>query len=107
MGVCKIGKPVVRGCCNLLWGRLPGCLPILPLLPRPVAAHCLRAKLRRPRHALQAAASLFVCEVAADCHSALGELDAAVSDSERCVLHLDGRHLGDDRGALQVCGGAM
>ena len=57
---------------------------------------------------VQAAAVLFVCEVAADCHSALGELDGAVSDSERCVLHLDGRHLGDDRGALQVqCNAAL
>lgn len=46
--------------------------------------------------------ALFVCEVADDCHSALRLLDEAVSQGERCVLHLDGRHLGTDRGALQA-----
>ncbi len=30
------------------------------------------------------------------------ELDQAAADSERCVLHLDGRHLGGDKGMLQA-----
>lgn len=49
--------------------------------------------------------ALFVCEAADDCHSALRLLDEAVGPHEsgaHCVLHLDGRHLGTDRGALQA-----
>ncbi|KAL4423663.1 hypothetical protein ABPG75_000964 [Micractinium tetrahymenae] len=47
------------------------------------------------------AVALFACAAEAGCHSAVRELDQAAADSERCVLHLDGRHLGDDKGALQ------
>lgn len=49
--------------------------------------------------------ALFVCEAADDCHSALRLLDEAVGphDSRQpCMLHLDGRHLAADRGALQA-----
>ncbi|PSC70620.1 N-acetylneuraminate epimerase [Micractinium conductrix] len=54
------------------------------------------------RPADKAIGALFVCEVEADCHSAVKEVDAAVGDSQRCLLHLDGRHLEGDKGALQA-----
>lgn len=46
--------------------------------------------------------ALFACGSEADCHAAVLELDQAAADGERCLLHLDGRHLGGDRGALQA-----
>ena len=89
----------------------PGaCAPCPAAPPSPAAA--LRARPpgersvapRRPAAAPhpQAVAALLVCEAADDCHSALHLLEEAVPHSGACVLHLDARHLGADRGALQA-----
>ena len=59
---------------------------------------CLLPRLLCP----QAVAALLACEAADGCHAALRLVEAAVASSDRCVLHLDARHLGADKGALQV-----
>lgn len=51
---------------------------------------------------LQALAALLVCEAADDCHGALRVVEQWVPAGDRCLLHLDARHLGTDKGALQV-----
>lgn len=56
--------------------------------------------LRSPH--LQALAALLVCEAADDCHGALRVVEQWVPAGDRCLLHLDARHLGADKGALQV-----
>lgn len=64
------------------------------------ATFILGSKGKEP--ADKAAVALLVCETEADCHSAVREVDMAVTDAQRCLLHLDGRHLGGDKGALQA-----
>ncbi|PRW61089.1 hypothetical protein C2E21_0576 isoform B [Chlorella sorokiniana] len=49
----------------------------------------------------KALAALLVCEAADDCHGALHEVEQAVPAADSCLLHLDARHLGADKGALQ------
>lgn len=94
---------------NLLW--LPRCCNCYCLHPRWACTRklimcvCLHTVAQRELVAplqLQAAVALLVCASEGDCYSAVRELDQAVPDGERCVLHLDSRYLGDDKGALQV-----
>lgn len=63
----------------------------LPTLPCPIL-----------RPSSQALAALLVCEAADDCHGALHVVEQSVPAGDRCLLHLDARHLGADKGALQV-----
>ncbi|KAI7844878.1 hypothetical protein COHA_001531 [Chlorella ohadii] len=49
----------------------------------------------------KALAALLVCEAADDCHGALHVAEQAVAAADSCLLHLDARHLGADKGALQ------